>query len=255
MSNPPARSLVSLSGQHSRALDELGQLICSGELAAGTSLTLEAIEERCGISRSVARETVRVLESMRLVASRRRVGVVILGESDWNLYDPQVIRWRLNSPDRAHQLGLLVELRAAIEPEAARLAATHATSEQVSGLIALSGQLWAAGEQGDHERFLELDVQFHSMVLELSGNAMFSRLDQLVGQVLISRTEHGLVPDRPAADALQRHVDVAGAIQRRNPDAAYETMRSILATARHEIDFLSLTADAESDPQDRPTSA
>jgi DNA-binding FadR family transcriptional regulator len=182
---------------------------------------------------------------MRLAASRRRVGVVILPEADWNLYDPQVIRWLLNSPDRARQLGILVELRAAIEPEAARLAATRATSDQVSDLIALSGQLWAAGEQGDDDRFLELDVQFHALVLALSGNAMFSRLDQLIGQVLVSRTEHGLVPDHPATDALQLHVDVASAIQRRNPDAAYEVMRSILVRAQHEITSIAGDPDAK----------
>lgn len=239
MTNPTVPPLVSLAGQHSRALDVLGRLICAGELAPGSSLTLEAIEQRCGISRSVARETVRVLEAMRLVAARRRIGIVVLPEPEWNLFDPQVIRWRLDSPDRAAQLASMVELRAAVEPEAARLAATRASSEQVSELIALSGQLWAAGEQNDHDRFLALDVQFHARILDLSGNAMFSRLDGLVGQLLVSRTEHGLVPDRPSADALQRHVDVVGAIQRRDPDAAFTLMRSILVAALDEIDVLS----------------
>lgn len=239
MTPPPATALSSLAGQHSRALDELGRLICGGSVTPGSSLTLESIEERCGISRSVARETVRVLESMRLVASRRRVGVVVLPEAEWNLYDPQVIRWRLDSPDRAEQIASLVELRAAIEPEAARLAATRASSEQVSELIALSGQLWAAGEQGDDARFLELDVEFHARILDLSGNAMFSRLDGLIGQALVSRTEHGLVPDHPADSALQLHLDVASAIQRRDPDSAYTIMRSILVAVLDEIDVLS----------------
>ncbi|HWI29905.1 MAG TPA: FCD domain-containing protein [Microbacterium sp.] len=239
-SDPP---FVSLAGLHSRALDQLGLAICAGELGPGSSLTLEEIEERCGISRSVARETVRVLEAMRLVVSRRRIGVVVLPESEWNLYDPQVIRWRLDSPDRAEQLSSMVELRAAIEPEAARLAATRATADEVSELIALSGRLWAAGEQGDDERFLKLDVEFHARILRLSGNAMFSRLDGLIGQMLVSRTEHGLVPDRPASVALQLHVDVAGAIQRRDPEGAYAIMRSILVAALDEIDGLSVAAE------------
>ncbi|MER7797941.1 FCD domain-containing protein [Microbacterium sp. NPDC096154] len=242
MTTQDASAIVSLAGQHSRALDELGRLICSGELGPGSSLTLETIEERCGISRSVARETVRVLESMRLVASRRRIGVLVLPDTEWNLYDPQVIRWRLGSPDRAEQLASLVELRAAIEPEAARLAASRASSEEISELIALSGQLWAAGEQNDHERFLALDVEFHARILGLSGNAMFSRLSGLIGQVLVSRTEHGLVPERPASEALQLHADVAGAIQRRDPDRAYAIMRSILVAALDEIDVLSVDA-------------
>ena len=164
--------------------------------------------------------------------------MIVLPESAWNLFDPQVIRWRLASPDRAAHISSLVELRAAIEPEAARLAAIRATSEQVSDLIALSAQLWAAGERGDSRRFLEIDVQFHARILELSGNAMFSRLDGLIGQALVSRTEHGLVPDHPADSALQLHLDVASAIQRRDPDSAYAIMRSILVAVLDEIDVL-----------------
>lgn len=231
--------LVSLAGLHSRVLEELGRAICAGEIAPGDALTLDEIEERYGVSRSVARETIRVLEAQRLVVSRRRVGVVVLPPAEWNLYDPHVIRWRLASPDRAEQLASMVELRAAIEPEAARLAARRATSAEVGELMALAGQLWAAGEEGDGPRFLDLDVEFHSRILQLSGNAMFARLDGLIAQILVSRTEHGLVPEHPDAGALQLHVDAAGAIQRRDPDAAYAVMRSILVKAIDEIDTIS----------------
>src|SRR5919112_2045944 len=105
--------------QHSRALDELGSAIGSGALAPGHVLTLREIERRFDVSRSVARETVRVLEAMRLMSSRRRIGVVVLPVSQWNLFDPQVIRWRLRSPDRVAQLDWLVELRAPLQVDAA----------------------------------------------------------------------------------------------------------------------------------------
>lgn len=231
-------ALVSLAGQHSRVLEELGTAVCAGELTAGSALTLEEIEQRYQVSRSVARETIRVLEAMRLVVSRRRVGVVILPASEWNLFDPQVIRWRMASPDRADQLASMVELRVAIEPEAARMAAARATPAEVSDLIALAGRLWAAGEEGDDRRFLDLDVEFHARILQLSRNAMFARLDALIAQILVSRTEHGLVPEHPDVSALQLHVDVAGAIQRRDGEAAYAIMRSILVKAMDEIGTL-----------------
>ena len=69
------------------------------------------------------------------------------------------------------------------------MAASRATSAEISDVIALAGRLWAAGEQGDDERFLELDVQFHARILELSGNAMFGRLAAMTGQVLISSAQ------------------------------------------------------------------
>ena len=69
----------------------------------------------------------RVLESMGLVAARRRVGITVLPPARWNPFDPDIIRWRLAGPDRLRHLQSLSELRSAIEPLAARLAAAHAT--------------------------------------------------------------------------------------------------------------------------------
>src|SRR6478609_8973711 len=151
----------SLPGLHGQVLDQLGAEICSGRMPAGSVITLEEVERKYDVSRSVGRETIRVLEAMRLVISRRRVGVLVLPAEEWNLFDPRVIRWRMQSPDRAEQIDALAELRIAIEPEAARLAATRATAQEAADLVATAGRMWAASEEGDREAFLELDVQFH----------------------------------------------------------------------------------------------
>jgi len=123
-----------------------GWPFCGGDLASGSVVRIEQLQERYGVSRSVVREAVRVLASMGLVASRRRVGVQVLPAARWNLYDPQVIRWRLASPARAAQLQSLTELRTAVEPEAARLAALRAPLADASELMGLAGKLWAAGQ-------------------------------------------------------------------------------------------------------------
>ncbi len=218
----------SLPGLHGQVLDALGAEICSGRLAPGSVLTLEEIERRYGVSRSVGRETIRVLESMRLVISRRRVGVVVLEPAEWNLFDPRVIRWRMQSPDRREQIDSLAELRIAIEPEAARLAATRASAGQAAELVSLAGRMWAAGEENDRERFLELDVQFHALVLSCSRNPMFVQLESLVSEILTGWLAHGLGPDHPHPGALRLHADVATAVQRRNPDEAFAIMRELL---------------------------
>ena len=58
-------------------LTALGAGIVSGDLAPGQVLTLDGVSAEYGVSRSVAREAIRVLESMGMVASRRRVGITI----------------------------------------------------------------------------------------------------------------------------------------------------------------------------------
>ena len=170
-----------------------------------------------------------MLASMGLVASRRRVGVQVLPATKWNLYDPQVIRWRLASPARVAQLQSLTELRTAIEPEAARLAALRAPLAGASELMGLAGKLWAAGQANDAETFLTLDIQFHRLVLSSSGNEMFAKLNTLVEAVLTGRTQYGLMPRHPHNEALQLHVDVASAIQRGNGDDAHAAMLGIMA--------------------------
>jgi DNA-binding FadR family transcriptional regulator len=215
-------------GLHARVLDLLGMAVCSGEMPPGEVIRIEELEERFGVSRTVVREALRVLDSMGMVRSRRRVGVQIQPSSEWNLYDPQVIRWRLASPRRIAQLRSLTELRSAVEPEAARLAAIRGPLEGASDLMGLAGKLWAAGHEGDLDRFLELDVEFHSVVLASSGNEMFAKLTTLVAEVLAGRTHQGLMPAHPHVEALQLHVDVANAIQRGSPDDAQRAMLAIM---------------------------
>ena len=106
---------------HGNLLAALGAGIVSGEYAPGHVLTLEGVSAAHGVSRSVAREAIRVLESMGMVASRRRVGITIQPPEQWNVFDPRLIRWRLESGDRAAQLVSLSELRRGFEPAAAAL--------------------------------------------------------------------------------------------------------------------------------------
>lgn len=226
---------VALTGLHARTLDLLGLAIAGGELPGGSVVRIEELEARYGVSRSVIREAISVLSSMGMVASRRRVGVQVLPASHWNLYDPQVIRWRLASPGRIAQLRSLTELRTAVEPEAARLAAVRAPLADASELMGLAGKLWAAGQANDGDTFLKLDIEFHRLVLSSSGNEMFAKLNTLVAEVLTGRTHYGLMPQHPATEALQNHVDVASAIQRGNQVDAHAAMLRIMHGAFNEM--------------------
>lgn len=229
---------VPASDLHATTVDRLGLAMCSGEMASGSIVRIDELEERFGVSRSVVREALRVLASMGMVASRRRVGVQVRPATEWNLYDPQVIRWRLASHGRVAQLRSLSELRTAVEPQAAALAAMRAPLASASELMGLSGKLWEAGRSGDTALFLRLDIQFHRLVLSSSGNEMFGMLDSLVAEVLTGRTHYGLMPQHPHEEALQMHVDVANAIQRSNAQDAHAAMLAIMTRAMNEMSMI-----------------
>ena len=221
---------------HSRVLNDLGRLIVSGELASGSTMLAEQVEKQHSVSRSVVRECMRVLQSLGMVESVKRVGIRVLPMSAWNLYDPLVIRWRLAETTNGAQLRSLTELRTAVEPRAAELAAIHAPDAVTRELLALAAHMRSVGRQGDLALFLQLDIQFHSIVLAASGNEMFAKLDGVVAEVLTGRTDQGLMPQRPHEEALQWHVDVADAIQGRRPADARAAMERIMGRTHTEVE-------------------
>jgi DNA-binding FadR family transcriptional regulator len=197
---------------HLDVLADLGPRLVTGELAEGATITLEWLAAEYGVSRTVAREVTQVLVSMRLVESRRRTGIRVLPRTDWDVYDPAVIRWRLAGEQRAAHLRELAQLRGAVEPAAAELAATRAPDDVRRQLVALAGDLETSGEAGDLPAFLEHDVAFHRLLLEASGNTMFAALADVVEEVLRGRTGHHLMPPTPKPEARDRHTDVAQAV-------------------------------------------
>ena len=135
---------------HHRAIEHLGTRIVGGELPTGHVMLAEQLEEELKVSRSVVREAVRVLQSLGLVETIKRVGIRVLPASRWNPFDPQVIRWRLAGDGRGAQLRSLAELRSAVEPVAAgarseQCAGTSCAGELVENLHALRD----AGHNGE----------------------------------------------------------------------------------------------------------
>lgn len=225
-------------GLHGRVLETLGPAITAGEYPPGSVLRTDELAQTFEVSRSVMREAVRVLESMHLVESRRRVGVIVRPSAAWNVYDPQVIRWRLAGADRPRQLRSLTVLRSAVEPIAAGLAAHHATAEQCAALTECAIGMVANSRGHRLEGYLHHDVAFHRLILDASGNEMFARLGDVVEEVLAGRTHHAVMFDDPDPAAVTLHVQVAEAIREHDAPRAERLTREITVGALQELDIL-----------------
>lgn len=219
------------AGLHGSVLDQLGVLITAGDIGSGQVLRIEQLATRFGVSRSVIREAIRVLESMGMLSSRRRVGVTVAPPATWNVFDPRIVRWRLDGAGRADQLRSLSELRRGVEPVAAALAATRATPEQCGALTGAVMDMAVHGRSGDLEAYLTADIRFHRTLLEASGNEMLAALSGVVAAVLTGRTHHHLMPARPEPAAIRWHAEVAQAIQAGDGAAAERAMRDIVEEA------------------------
>ncbi|TSB21321.1 FCD domain-containing protein [Streptomyces sp. NBC_01525] len=225
-------------GPHTRVLEALGPAITAGDHPPGTVLRAEELAAAFDVSRTVVREVIRVLESMRLVTSRRRVGVTVLPPEEWNVYDPRVISWRLAGRDRPRQLRSLTVLRSAVEPVAAGLAAVHADPAQCAALTEHAMGMVATSRGQQLDAYLVHDSAFHRVVLTASGNEMFARLGDVVAAVLTGRTAHHVMFTDPDPAAVSLHVQVAEAVRVGDATRAEELTRQITVGAMAELDVL-----------------
>src|SRR5680860_427386 len=217
-----------LTGLHEQVLAKIGPALVSGALAEGAVMRIDEIAQQYGVARTVTRDVVKVLETLQLVTTRRRVGVTVRPRGEWNVFDPRLIRWRLAGTDRARQLRSLSELRHSIEPVAAELAALHASPEQCGRLTEAVIGMSVTGKRGDLVGHLEHDLAFHRTLLEASGNDMFAALASVVGEVLAGRIRHDLMPGHPNPAATRMHADVAEAVASGDTVGAERSMRAIV---------------------------
>lgn len=218
--------------RHHAVARELGIEIIDGAWEVGSSRTLEDIQSRFSVSRTVAREASRQLESMGLVRTRRRLGLVAQPPADWRALDPTLIDWRLHSSQREDQILTLTQLRLAVEPAAAESAARFASIRTRASLLPLAAEMRRTGEAGALQEFLQYDIEFHATLLRNCGNELFAALSDLVAVVLQGRTELGLMPTKPKPEALDGHEAVAEAVFRGDPVGARAAMEAILAEVR-----------------------
>jgi DNA-binding FadR family transcriptional regulator len=214
---------------HDALVSRIGADIVQGRLPAGARLVTSELSE--GSSRGAGREAVRVLESLGLVSVRRKAGVVVRPASEWNVFAPEIIEWRLSGPARGSQLRELSELRGAIEPLAARAAAALATAAQREELVAAVLEMARTERAADEAEYLAADVRFHRTILGASGNTMFAALGDVVEAVLTGRTRHELMPHDANPYAVRWHQDVAFAIAAGHADDAARAMRLIVREA------------------------
>jgi DNA-binding FadR family transcriptional regulator len=216
-------------GLHGQLVQQLGQMIVSGDLGADRPLVPEEIGQRFEVSRTVVRESLRVLEAKGLVSARPNVGTRVRPVGDWNLLDPDIIEWRAFGPQREDQRRELVELRATIEPVAARLAAGHGREDVQQRLVDMAEIMAHAGAQGDSLTFTRADVEFHSLVLQLAGNRMLEHLSGIVSAALHVSGGSASGCDRLGDTSVGLHHRIVEALAAGDGGTAEAAMRQLLA--------------------------
>jgi len=208
----------------------IGIAIVTGVYSKDNPIPIEAdLCREYGASRPVLREAVKMLTAKGLLGARPRRGTWVQPEERWNLLDPDVLGWLLERKFSPALLIEFTELRLAVEPGAATLAARAAGPDEKQAISRAIERMQAA-DRGDDDP-LESDIAFHVAVLAASRNRFYAQLGGFTSTALrISiRMTNRYKGVRLASVA--DHKKVADAIIAGKPAVAGEAMRKLIQEA------------------------
>jgi DNA-binding FadR family transcriptional regulator len=216
-------------GLHGQLVQQLGQMIVAGEVGAERPLVPEEIGQRFEVSRTVVRESLRVLEAKGLVSARPNVGTRVRPVADWNLLDPDIIEWRACGPQRDAQRRELFELRWGIEPLAAHMAACRNHPDVVRRLTEVVAVMQRSLAQPDPLTFGRADAEFHGLLLQVAGNRMLEHLAGIVASALAVSGGHAVGCEHLGEASVSLHSRLVDAVAAGDGEGAEAAMRSLLA--------------------------
>jgi len=213
---------------------DLGVMIVSGMLRPGMVLEgeVEASDHR-KVSRSAYREAVRFLVAKGLVHSKPKAGTRVNDRTAWHLLDPDVLSWIFQIEPDYTLVYSLFEMRNMVEPEAAALAAERRNPSQIKKLAAALEVM--EQHKTTTKEWRDADEQFHSALLEASGNAflasMTSSINAAVSWSTIFKQRHEPLRRDPVPD----HRRVFNAIEAGNASSARKAMAQLVNLALIDI--------------------
>ena len=207
-------------------LEALGRAIVTGAYETQRFPTEAELAVQYDVSRSVTREAVKMLTAKGLLTARPRKGTTVQPASCWNLFDTDVLRWLLEREFSLELLRQFSELRIAIEPEAAALAAREAGPDSIAAIAAGYARMEAA-EVGEDDP-LDSDIAFHIAILEACGNPFYRQFRDVVSTALRTSIRFtNRFKGRTAS--LTAHHAVLAAIEAKDPDGARAAMAAIIS--------------------------
>lgn len=215
--------------QHGHVMHDLGLSIVGGRYPEKSILPGDGeLLERFRVSRTVLREALKTLSAKGLIQAKAKIGTRVRERRFWNLFDPDILRWHVETGVDAKFLFQLSEMRLALEPEAAALAARARTEEQLAELFRWITRMEESYDSGPG--FVEGDLRFHIAVAEASGNPFMRSVSALTETALaITFTVSSPIPNRTFhARSVARHRAIAEAIGSQDADLARETMRNVI---------------------------
>lgn len=200
--------------------------IVRGVLTPGATLPPEAdLCDQFGVSRTVIRESVKVVQEKGLVRIEHGRGTQVTDPRQWNLLDDVVLTAIIANDANLSFLDELVATRTALEADMAAAAATSHTGEdrlRISAALELM-----RSKAGNVAEFAAADAHFHDMVMAASRNRLGRAIvNSIHDKARGSMRYHGEYNEAVIRQTLDEHQAIHDAVLARDPAGAAATMRA-----------------------------
>lgn len=227
---------VSKNNLSEQVTDALGKEIISEKYAAGSNLPTEAqLCEQYKVSRTAVREAVKMLTAKGLISSKPRQGIRVEPAENWNLYDTRVLEWLLQNSPSLFVLKEFLQVRMAIEPQAAALAAKNGDKELIKNIKNALDEMEKAAKIDDASMF-DSDLAFHTSILQASGNRFFAQLKEFISTALSVSIQHTTPAKGNRLSIVEEHHKVYSAIYNGEAERAKNMMAYLIDEAMVFID-------------------
>ena len=214
---------------HSQIAAILGAEILKGIHPGGENMPSEPqLIKRFRVSRTVIREVMKTLAAKGLVVSKTRVGTRVRDSVHWNLFDADVLSWRVGIGLDSEFVRSLTEVRRAVEPAAARLAAGRRTTADLARMRSHVSDMARPGHT--RETFAQADLALHLAIGRASGNPLMRSLAGVIETALLTSFTYSspIVHPRSHETSVRSHASIVDAIEARDGPAAAQAMLKVI---------------------------
>ena len=206
-----------------QVVNRILDLVRRGILAAGQKLPSErSLAATMGVGRPSLREALRALALLGVIEIRQGEGIFVSKLTPETLLEPLSFYLTLDE----QSLDALFEARVAVEAGIAEIAARKVTPE---ALARLQGCVDGGDPLlEDAAGFTEMDVAFHRLLVEATGNPLLARIAQSFAE--LGKASRRMTVDLPGVrrQSHQDHREILQALEQHDPDAARSAMANHL---------------------------
>jgi GntR family transcriptional repressor for pyruvate dehydrogenase complex len=204
-----------------QAIETIKKHILSGEYEEGDKLPSElSLSQQLSVGRSTIREALRVLQAMGYISIIHGRGAFLASKN------PASIPAELWFAQNAEQLGVVYDLRNAIEQIAARLAAKQMTDAEIDALRQVQEQFERVLFNGSCEpqKLAMLDECFHDLISEGTHNPLLISICKKLSDAISPNRVKAFSIVQNQVNAVTPHRRILSAIAARSPEQASEAI-------------------------------